>query len=68
MTKVVASNSGSVIGVACRYSRFGLHASSATAVVAPAREPVTARTIRAPAQAVTPKQAIETAEAKAPVR
>src|SRR5205085_5911224 len=42
---VVASSSGSVIGVDCRYSTFGLSAKTAAAAIDAAAEPVSASTI-----------------------
>src|SRR5213594_137185 len=44
---VSASRSGSVIGVACRYSTFGLRANTAAPMVAASAELVSARTIQA---------------------
>ena len=64
----MASMSGSVIGVLCRYRRFGFVISSAAAVTAPSAEPVMVRTRRAAAHVMTENDTIETSDAKAPVR
>src|SRR5262245_54999356 len=58
-TKTAASISGSVIGVLCRYSRFGLAIRRAAVVAAPSDEPVIARTRRAAAQVVSVNDSIE---------
>ena len=63
-----ANNSGSVIGVLCRYSTFGLNAKSVAARIAPVREPVTARTMAEMHATVIANEAIEIAIADAPVR
>src|SRR5678815_1613086 len=67
-TKTVASINGSVIGVLCRYSRFGFTTNSAAVVAAPAIEPVIARTRRAAAHVVSVNERIETSDATIPVR
>ena len=62
------SNSGSVIGVDCRYSRLGLVTMTSTAATAPAREPVKRRINCAVLQASSAMLTIEIAIADAPVR
>ncbi len=59
---------GSVIGVACRYSTFGLSATTRAPASAATREPVMPMTRRAIAQTETAKETTDTATPKAPVR
>ena len=66
-TIVVANSSGSVIGVLCRYRRFGLATNNAAAVRPPAAEPVVRRMSRATAHAAMDMLATEIAIANAPV-
>ena len=63
---VSASSSGSVIGVACRYSTFGFSANTAAPATAAAGESVSSRTIHAIAPTATANAAIEIATADAP--
>ena len=67
-TSVSASSSGSVIGVACRYSTFGLTANIADPSSAAAADPVRASTIQAIAAVATANEVIDIATAAAPVR
>src|SRR5688500_1191321 len=63
-----ANNSGSVIGVLCRYRTFGLSAKSVAARIAPVREPEIFLTIAAMHATVIANDATEIAIANAPVR
>ena len=65
---VNASRSGSVIGVACRYSMSGLRTTTSMPAAAATRDPVSCRTRRAHAYAITPKDRTEMATPDAPVR
>src|SRR5580765_1614815 len=67
-SSVSASSSGSVIGVDCRYSTFGLAAKTIAAKAAARRDAVSADTIHAIAPVATANERIDRATADAPVR
>jgi hypothetical protein len=65
---VVASSSGSVIGVDCRYSTFGFNAKTAAPATAALADSVSASTIDAIEPLATAKAITEMATADAPLR
>ena len=67
-SSVVPKSSGSVIGVLCRYSTFGLIISSAAVTAAAVIDPVCRRITAARAPAPIAIEAIEIAIADAPLR
>ena len=67
-SSVVPKSSGSVIGVLCRYTTFGLIISSAGVTTAPVIDPVWRRITAARAPAPIAIEAIEIAIADAPLR
>ena len=62
------ADSGSVIGVACRYTTFGFSAKTAAATRAAADDPVSAPAIQAIAVVASAKERTEIRTADAPVR
>src|SRR5580765_1000626 len=66
-SNVSASSSGSVIGVACRYTTFGFSAKTAAPTSAAAAEPVSAPAIQAMAVVATANEITEMNTADAPV-
>src|SRR5262245_7072412 len=67
-SNVSASSSGSVIGVDCRYSTFGLAAKTVAATTAATCDSVSADTIHAMAAVATANERIDRTTADAPVR
>ena len=65
---ISASSSGSVIGVACRYSTFGLKAKTAAPLRAARGDPVSAAIIHAMAAVAIANDTTEIATADAPLR